>query len=101
MVSESATTVCRIVVKGLGNNVLADYFWARAVVLTSPTVVAVGLSVTIPIAFASDFLLHGLVPDVLNACGAGLVICGFLCVNTAMARASRESEAEARLSGSS
>ena len=63
--------------------------------------VRTGLSVTIPIAFASDFVLHGLVPDVLNACGAGLVICGFLCVNTAMARASRESEAEARLSGSS
>ena len=63
--------------------------------------VRTGLSVTIPIAFASDFFLHGLVPDVLNACGAGLVICGFLCVNTAMARASRESEAEARLSGSS
>lgn len=84
-----------ICVKGLGNNVLADYFWGRAVLLTSPTVVAVGatdrtptllglsvlpalcglmsigwicagLSVTVPLAFLADFILHQAVPDKLN-----------------------------------
>ena len=72
-----------ICLKSLGNNVLADYFWARAVVLTSPTVVAVGLSVTVPLAFLSDFVLHQAVPDMLNTAGAALVIVGFILVNLA------------------
>ena len=72
-----------ICLKSLGNNVLADYFWARAVVLTSPTVVAVGLSITVPLAFLSDFVLHQAVPDMLNTAGALLVIVGFILVNLA------------------
>lgn len=72
-----------ICLKSLGNNVLADYFWARAVVLTSPTVVAVGLSITVPLAFLSDFVLHQAVPDMLNTAGALLVIVGFIMVNLA------------------
>lgn len=72
-----------ICLKSLGNNVLADYFWARAVVLTSPTVVAVGLSITVPLAFLSDFMLHQTVPDWLNTAGALLVVVGFTLVNLA------------------
>jgi solute carrier family 35 protein F5 len=72
-----------ICLKSLGNNVLADYFWARAVVLTSPTVVAVGLSITVPLAFLSDFVLHQTVPDMLNLSGAALVVVGFTLVNLA------------------
>ena len=72
-----------ICVKGLGNNVLADYFWGRAVLLTSPTVVAVGLSITVPLAFMSDFILHQAVPDMLNSAGALLVVTGFMLVNMA------------------
>ena len=39
------------------NNVLSDYLWARAVVLTTPTVATVGLSLTIPLAFVSDLFV--------------------------------------------
>jgi len=43
-----------VVLNGLADNVLSDYFWARAVVLTSPTVATVGLSLTVPLAFITD-----------------------------------------------
>lgn len=48
-----------IVVKGLVDNVISDYLWARAVLLTSPTVSTVGLSLTVPLAMLSDLLIHG------------------------------------------
>lgn len=53
----SATILGFIVLNGLCDNVLSDYLWARAIVLTSPTVATVGLSLTIPLAFLSDALL--------------------------------------------
>ena len=46
-----------IVLKGLVDNVLSDYLWAWAVLLTSPSVATVGLSLTIPMAAASQLLL--------------------------------------------
>lgn len=53
----SLTILGFIVLNGLCDNVLSDYLWARAIVLTSPTVATVGLSLTIPLAFLSDALL--------------------------------------------
>jgi drug/metabolite transporter (DMT)-like permease len=73
---------------GLFNNVLADYLWARSVVLTSSTVATVGLSITIPLAILSDLLAHNTSPTSLSAGGAVLVIVGFCLVNV-----SRETEA--------
>ena len=43
-------TACKL---GTFDNVLSDYFWARAVMLTSPTAATVGLTLTVPIAFAA------------------------------------------------
>lgn len=51
-----------IVVKGLVDNVISDYLWARAVLLTSPTVSTVGLSLTVPLAMLSDLIIHGVRP---------------------------------------
>jgi solute carrier family 35 protein F5 len=71
-----------IVLKGLFDNVLSDYLWARAVVLTSATVATVGLGLTIPLAFVSDVFLGR--PDVLNfqsITGAVAVLTGFVLVN--------------------
>ena len=48
------------------NNVLSDYLWARAVVLTTPTVATVGLSLTIPLAFISDLFVK--VKHSLSSC---------------------------------
>jgi solute carrier family 35 protein F5 len=68
-------------VSGLFNNVISDYLWARSVVLTSSTVATVGLSITIPLAMVSDFVVHGNPPTALSAGGAVLVIIGFCLVN--------------------
>jgi len=53
-----------LVVKGLFDNVLSDYLWARSVILTSATVATVGLGLTIPLAFVSDVFMG--VKDVVN-----------------------------------
>ena len=45
------------VLKGLVDNVLSDYLWARAVLLTSPTNASVGLSMQIPMAAAVEVLI--------------------------------------------
>lgn len=66
---------------GLCNNVVSDYLWARSVLLTSPTVATVGLSVAIPIAMLADFLFQGDAPTVLSAGGACLVVVGFCLVS--------------------
>lgn len=55
--------------------------WARAILLTTPTVATVGCSLTIPIAFGSDFVLHGKVPNALAILGALLVVGGFYFVS--------------------
>jgi solute carrier family 35 protein F5 len=71
-----------VVLKGLFDNVLSDYLWLRAIMLTSATVATVGLGLTIPLAFASDFLLQR--SDVLTAgsvMGALAVLGGFVLVN--------------------
>lgn len=40
--------------KGLLDNVLSDYLWARAVLLIGPTVATVGLNVQVPLAAGLD-----------------------------------------------
>jgi solute carrier family 35 protein F5 len=71
-----------VIVKGLLDNVLSDYLWARAVVLTSATVATVGVGLTIPLAFVSDVVLGR--PNVLDLSsigGALSVLVGFVLVN--------------------
>jgi solute carrier family 35 protein F5 len=40
--------------KGLADNLLSDYLWARAVALVGPTVATVGLNVQVPLAAGLD-----------------------------------------------
>ena len=44
-------------VKALFDNVLNDYLWARAVLLTSPTIAAIGLSLQIPLAATIEVII--------------------------------------------
>jgi solute carrier family 35 protein F5 len=68
---------------GLFDQVLSDYIWARAVVLTSPTVATVGMSITIPLAIMSDLVFKG-IPLTLPSVGGSLfVIGGFVWVTYA------------------
>lgn len=66
---------------GLCNSVLSDYLWARSVVLTSPTVATIGMSITIPLAMISDLIIQSVIPGYLAIIGAILVIIGFGLVN--------------------
>ena len=76
-----------LVIKGLLDNVLSDYLWARAVILTSATVATVGLALTIPLAFLSDVLWMGQAGDqvvsLTSVAGALSVLAGFILVNVA------------------
>lgn len=87
--------VC-LIGKGLFDNVLSDYLWARAVVLTSATVATVGLGLTIPLAFLSDVALGR--PEVMNVksvVGAIAVLTGFVLVNVGQQK-DNEGDSEAQ-----
>jgi solute carrier family 35 protein F5 len=78
----SAFVLVALIIKGLLDNVLSDYLWARSVVLTSATVATVGLGLTIPLAFLSDVALgRPNVLDMTSILGAHSVLLGFVLVN--------------------
>ena len=72
-----------LVFKGLLDNVLSDYLWLRAVMLTSATVATVGLGLTIPLALLSD-VFYFQKQNIWNAGSVGgalAVLTGFVLVN--------------------
>ena len=76
-----------LILKGLLDNVLSDYLWARAVILTSATVASVGVGLTIPMAFVADYIMgnysdngNGSI-EVCDVLGALFVLIGFTFVN--------------------
>ncbi|RWR96580.1 solute carrier family 35 member F5-like protein isoform X1 [Cinnamomum micranthum f. kanehirae] len=69
-----------IVGKGLLDNVLSDYLWAKAVLLTTPTATTAGLSIQIPLAAIVD-TLRGHPPHLLNYLGAASIMVGFVGIN--------------------
>jgi len=66
---------------GFFDSVVSDYLWARSVILTSPTIATLGLTITIPLGLGSDYLLFRKVPTLLSLAGAFLVGIGFIVVN--------------------
>lgn len=77
----SGAAVGIVCANGMADTVIADYFWARAVLLTSPTVATIGMSITIPIALVTDYLVDHIVPTGISVFGALLVVVGFVLVN--------------------
>lgn len=77
----SGAAVGVVCANGMADTVIADYFWARAVLLTSPTVATIGMSITIPIALVTDYFVDHLVPGGVSVVGALLVVVGFVLVN--------------------
>ena len=62
------------------DTVIANYLYAKATVLTTPSVAAVGESLTIPMSLMADALLLSNSPD-LWTCGGGLLVAaGFLLI---------------------
>ncbi|XAR58717.1 hypothetical protein NMG60_11014213 [Bertholletia excelsa] len=69
-----------IVSKGLLDNVLSDYLWAKAVLLTTTTVATAGLSIQVPLAAVVDTVL-GNAPSPMDYLGAAAVMVGFAGIN--------------------
>ncbi|GER25018.1 solute carrier family 35 member F5 [Striga asiatica] len=69
-----------IVGKGLLDNVLSDYLWAKAVLLTSTTVATAGLSIQVPLAAIVD-KLTGNAPGALDYIGGAAIMVGFTGIN--------------------
>jgi len=76
-----------ILAANYGMNLIADVSWAYAMLLTSPLLVTVGLSLTIPVAILGQMLYLWEIPGPLYWLGAALVFGAFFFVN-------RESETE-------
>lgn len=72
-----------LILKGLLDNVLSDYLWARAVILTSATVASVSVGLTIPMAFVADAIMGNGndTHSTSQIVGALSVLCGFVFVN--------------------
>ncbi|KAI9499199.1 hypothetical protein BDB00DRAFT_795804 [Zychaea mexicana] len=62
---------------------LSDYLWLLAMLMTSPLVVTLGISLTIPLALVGDLIFKHIVPGIQYAAGAILVLIGFFAVNVA------------------
>ncbi|KAF8094269.1 hypothetical protein N665_0367s0052 [Sinapis alba] len=69
-----------VVGKGLLDNVLSDYLWAKAVLLTTTTVATAGLTIQVPLAAIVDSLA-GNKPSFTDYIGAAAVMVGFAGIN--------------------
>ncbi|KAJ7950415.1 thiamine-repressible mitochondrial transport protein THI74 [Quillaja saponaria] len=85
-----------IVGKGLLDNVLSDYLWAKAVLLTTTTVASAGLSIQVPLAAIVDSLT-GNAPHLLDYLGAVAVMIGFAGINIPSDVFSRSNEVSVEL----
>jgi solute carrier family 35 protein F5 len=72
--------ICLMFFAGLLDNVLSDYLWAKAILLTTTTVATAGLTIQVPIAALVD-TLTGHAPHLLNYIGAAAVLVGFAGIN--------------------
>lgn len=65
---------------GLLDNVLSDYLWAKAILLTTTTVATAGLTIQVPLAAVVD-TVTGNAPHLMNYLGAAAVMIGFAGIN--------------------
>ena len=73
--------VTAIVVLNALASCVADLAWGYAVLMTSPIVVTVGLSMTIPLSLIGEMVLNSQTASVLYWVGAIMVVLSFLFVN--------------------
>lgn len=60
---------------------VSDFCWAYAMLLTSPLVVTVGLSLTIPLSLIGQMVLDAQYSSFTYWIGAGIVFLSFLFIN--------------------
>ncbi|KAJ9452023.1 putative vacuolar membrane protein [Diplonema papillatum] len=78
----------------IGTN-LSDVLWAKAVVLTSPLVATLALSLTIPFGLISDVIMSDVSYNLPYTCGALMILSGFVLVNTCTGRSVAQGEVPA------
>ncbi|CEP11289.1 hypothetical protein [Parasitella parasitica] len=78
----NATLWAVILLNAFIGTFLSDYLWLLSMLMTSPLVVTLGISLTIPLALIGDIVFKGFIPSVRYSVGALLVVAGFLAVNT-------------------
>ncbi|KAI8062903.1 hypothetical protein BC940DRAFT_358269 [Gongronella butleri] len=60
---------------------ISDFLWLKAMLLTSPLVVTLGISLTVPLAMIGDIVIKHIIPNIQYLLGAILVMAGFFAVN--------------------
>lgn len=60
---------------------VSDYCWAYAMLLTTPLIVSVGLSLTIPMSLIGQIILSSQSASLLYWAGAAVVVLSFLFIN--------------------
>ncbi|KAF5480944.1 hypothetical protein F2P56_001645 [Juglans regia] len=85
-----------IIGKGLLDNVLSDYLWAKAVLMTTTTVATAGLTIQIPLAAIVDSVM-GNAPHLMDYLGAFAVIIGFAGINIPSDACGRSKDASVEL----
>nr|POE88478.1 thiamine-repressible mitochondrial transport protein thi74 [Quercus suber] len=81
---------------GLLDNVLSDYFWAKAILLTTTTVATSGLTIQVPLAAIVDSVM-GNALHLMDYLGALAVLIGFAGINIPSDAFSRSKEASVEL----
>lgn len=85
--------VLTIVLVNSTSSLVSDFCWAYAMLLTSPLVVAVGLSLTIPLSLVGQMVISQQYMGAVYWLGAGVVLLSFVFINH------EESKEEAASSG--
>lgn len=81
---------------GLLDNVLSDYLWAKAILLTTTTVATAGLTIQVPLAAIVDTVI-GKAPGFMDYIGAAAVMVGFAGINIPSDTCSTPKEANLEL----
>lgn len=61
--------------------VVSDFLWAKSIVLTTPMIGTLALSLSVPLSVVLDYFLRGVEFSVMYLVGATLVFAGFIAVN--------------------
>lgn len=86
----SAQVAGFLILNGLIGTNLSDILWAKSVILTSPVIATLGLSLTIPLSMLADLLFKGKWHSAVYLCGAVGVTLGFVVANWEVKEENRE-----------
>ena len=73
--------VLSIILINSTSSMVSDFCWAAAMLLTSPLLVTVGLSLTIPLSLVGQMFISGVYADFAYWAGALVVLCSFVFIN--------------------